>query len=79
MPAFNINIPDPSGIPVSYILLNLIASEIPDLSATYLTVATAATTYLKLDCTNDPLTGVLHCDDKIEYTDTAEYIDQETW
>ena len=35
--------------------------------------------YLRLDCSNDPLTGVLHIDDKIEYTDTTEYIDQEAW
>lgn len=27
----------------------------------------------------DTMTGILHCDDKIEYTETTEYIDNEDW
>ena len=59
-------------------------------------ISDIATTYLKLDCSNDPLTntldganldftgtgnidGILSCNDKVEYTDTTEYIDQESW
>jgi len=61
-----------------------------------------ATNYLKLDCSNDPLTntlnganldftgtanidstlnvgGIIHCDDKVEFTSTDGYIDEESW
>lgn len=66
MKLFALNIP--FG-PLLKIIGTLFVADISDISSYY----------LKLDCTNDPLTGVLHCDDKIEYTDTTEYIDQETW
>lgn len=44
-------------------------SEINDIS----------TNYLKLDCSNDPLTGTLQTSDELDINGTTEYLKQEEW